>query len=282
MYLRLLVILSLLFCAVGLGALAFGLFAPAEPPRVTEAASSPVVPPPPRARILVAARAMPAGTLLKDADLLVRELAPEAVGEGVALEEARVEMQGGLLRRYLEVGEALPRAEVLRPRDRGFLAAVLRAGRRAISVGVDVVTGTAGLIWPGDQVDLILTQELAVNEAPLGRRVIGETVLADVRVIAVDQQFTQGTTGADGAVGRIARTVTLEVTSEQAERVAVATRLGRIALAVRAIEPPQEVMSSGPPIFGADVSPALAAGAVAQGARMRVIQGGQDTEVVFR
>ncbi|MBP0445290.1 Flp pilus assembly protein CpaB [Roseomonas sp. SSH11] len=283
MFLRVLVMVSLLLSAVGLGGLVLRMLAPEEPVRVAEAVPAPAAPPPPpRARVLVAARAMPPGTLLKEGDLTVQELAPEAVPPGAALEDARLEMQGGLLRRFLEAGESLPRDEVLRPRDRGFLAAVLRPGRRAISVGVDVVTGAAGLIWPGDQVDLILTQELAAGDAPLGRRVIGETVLVDVRVIAVDQQFTQGASGTDPTVPRIARTVTLEVSSDQAERVAVASRLGRIALTVRAIEPPQDVMPIGNPVFSADVSPALNAGMVSRGARMQVIQGGEKQEVLFR
>jgi pilus assembly protein CpaB len=174
------------------------------------------------------------------------------------------------------------RTDLLRPRDRGFLAAVLRAGTRAISVGVDVVTGAAGLIWPGDQVDLILTQELAVTDAPLARRVIGETVLSDVRVIAVDQQFTQGA-GTEGLPSRVARTVTLEVTGEQAERVAVASRLGRIALTVRAVEPlASEPAASGRSLFGADVSRALGQSGLSQGARMQVIQGDERVEITFR
>lgn len=278
--LRALVILSLLLSAFGLGTL--GLYAlggekPAPAAEVAPAAAEPA-----RARVLVAARGLPPGTLLKDEDLTVREMAPDAVPAGAALEAMRAELRGGLLRRYVEAGEAVPAAEVLRTRDRGFLAAVLRGGRRAISVGVDVVTGTAGLIWPGDQVDVILTQELAAGDAPLGRRVIGETVLSDLRVIAVDQQLTQGTAGAETAQGRVARTVTLEVTSEQAERVAVASRLGRIALTVRAIEPPGDAWPVSAPVFGGDVSPALAGSTVSQGTRMRVIQGEEQQEVVFR
>ena len=278
MLLRVLVIVSLLLSALGLGTLGFYAFAPAAPPPIAE-----VVPPPPpaRPRVLAAARALPAGTLLKDEDLVVREIAPDAISTDVATEVTRGELRGGLLRRYLDAGAPVPLAEALRPRARGFLAAGLRGGRRAISVGVDVVTGTAGLIWPGDQVDLILTQELAEADAPLGRRVIGETVLSDLRVIAVDQQLTQGAVG-DTAQGRVARTVTLEVTATEAERVAVAGRLGRIALTVRAIEPPGETVPAGVPVFGADVSPALAGSTVSQGTRMRVIQGDDKQEVVFR
>jgi pilus assembly protein CpaB len=286
MVLRLLLVLSLLFSAVGLGALGFQLLAPAPPPvQVAAPEAAPAPPPPVLARILVAARALPAGTLLKDEDFATREVAPDAVPDGAVAptEEARAELRGALLRRYLDAGAPLHRADMLRPRDRGFLAAVLRPGTRAISVGVDVVTGTAGLIWPGDLVDLILTQELAASDAPLARRVVGETLLAGIRVIAVDQQFTQGATAADAMPNRIARTVTLEATPDQAERVAVGSRLGRIALTVRAIEhkPAEEPQIAGS-VFGGDVSPALARSAISQGVRMRVIQGEAQQEFTFR
>lgn len=285
MLLRILIIVSLVLSAVGLGTLGLQLLSPAAPPQAEVRAPPPPPPPPAKARILVATRALPSGTLLKDEDFTVREVPPGEVPEG-ALEpsdESRAELRGALLRHYLDAGTPVRRADVLRPRDRGFLAAVLRPGTRAISVGVDVVTGTAGLIWPGDQVDLILTQELGGNDVPLARRVVGETLLTDVRVIAVDQQF-QGATAADATPNRIARTVTLEVTPEQAERVAVASRLGRIALTVRAIEKPDAAaLPASGSVFGGDVSPALSRSAISEGIRMRIIQGdGQSQEVTFR
>ena len=286
MHLRFLLFVSLLMSAIGLGVLGWQLLVPSAPQFVESGAPAPPPAPPRRAQIVVAARPLLPGTLLKDEDFATREMAPEDVPAGAISpgDESRIELRGALLRRYLEAEAPLGRDDVLRPRDRGFLAAVLRPGTRAISVGVDVVTGAAGLIWPGDQVDLILTQELARDDAPLARRVIGETVLTDIRVIAVDQQFTRGANPADATVGRIARTVTLEVTAEQAERVAVSTRLGRIALTVRAIER-LELETAGRlqlPVFGADVSPALARSGISVGARMRVIQGDERLDVVFR
>jgi pilus assembly protein CpaB len=284
MYLRILVIASLVLSAMGLCVLGWQLLLP---PEHIVAAETPPPAPPVRTRIVVAARALPAGSLLKDEDFATRELPPHEVPDGAIApgDESRQELRGALLRRYLDAGAALHRADVLRPRDRGFLAAVLRPGTRAIAVGVDVVTGAAGLIWPGDQVDLILTQELGVADAPLARRVIGETVLTDVRVIAVDQQLTRGANPVDAAADRVARTVTLEVTADQAERVAVATRLGRIALTVRAIERLEaevDLAGNGVAVFGADVSPALGRSAISQGARMRVIQGDEKQDVTFR
>ncbi len=283
MLLRLLLVLSLMFSAVGLGAIGFQFLRPAPAPRL--AAMPPPPPPPLTARILVANRPLLAGTLLKDEDFRISELPAAQVPQGALApsDDIRAELRGALLRRYVEVGEAIGRADMLRPRDRGFLAAVLRPAMRAISVGVDVVTGTAGLIWPGDQVDLILTQELQPADAPLARRVVGETLLTNVRVIAVDQQFTQGATAADATPNRIARTVTLEVTPEQAERVAVGSRLGRIALTVRAIGQEEAGTAALPGfVVGGDVSSALARSATSEGIRMRVIQGDGRQEVTFR
>lgn len=282
MLLRILIILSLLLSAAGLGIIGLQVLAPSAP-APQAAAPQPAA----RVKVLVAARALPSGSLLKEEDLAVREFPADRVPEGALgpSDDIRAELRGALLRRFLDPGTPVLRADVLRPRDRGFLAAVLRPGTRAISVGVDMVSGTAGLIWPGDQVDLILTQEFG-GEAPLARRVVGETFLSDVRVIAVDQQISQGATPGDIGTGRVARTVTLEVTPEQAERVAVASRLGRIALTVRSIEGDAAAASAAPQatasLFGGDVSPALARSAISPGARMRIIEGGEQQEVTFR
>ena len=154
---------------------------------------------------------------------------------------------GAMVRRSLPPSYPMLVEDVLRPGDRGFLAAVLGPDMRAVSVGVDAVSGTAGLIWPGDRVDVVLTQQASDDNLPAYRRVAGETVLPDIRVIAIDQALVQGAMGDGPEVNKQVRTVTLEVTSKQAERVAVATRLGRLALVVRSAtgaEPPAEAGSA--------------------------------------
>jgi pilus assembly protein CpaB len=272
---RLLLVLVLLVFAGGLGLVAWRAL---EPPRAQAVAA------PRTERLLVAARPLAPGTLLKDADISTEEVPLANAGPAMLREtpEDRAEMRGALLRRYVEAGARLQREDMLRPRDRGFLAAVLRPGSRATSIGVDAVTGAAGLIWPGDQVDLILTQQLDAGQAAAAQRVVAETVLTDVRVIAVDQQIAQGAGSGEGAARNIARTVTLEVTGQQAERVAVAGRLGRLSLTVRAMEAAPDgpgLVSSG--ISGADVSSALSR-ANSAGNRMRVIQGNETQEMSFR
>ena len=188
-------------------------------------------------RVLVAAKALKAGSLLKTEDLVVREIDEDKMAEGYFADEpgARRGVMGSMVRRPFSPGDVLTNAEILRPGDHGFLSAVLRPGFRAVTVAVDAISGTAGLIWPGDHVDLILTQQLddQVANTP-GRRIAAETVQRDVRVIAIDQQLVTGSTGSGDSMQ--ARTITLEVSSTNAEQVQVATRLGRLSLAVRSAE----------------------------------------------
>jgi pilus assembly protein CpaB len=288
MFLRLLVVLSLILSATGLGILALQLMQPPStgPQQVARVEAPPVVAPVPRVRMIVAARPLSIGTLLKDEDFRETEVLADAVPEGAFTggTASLAELRGALLRRFIDPNQPVITTDVLRPRDRGFLAAVLRPGTRAISIGVDVVTGASGLIWPGDEVDLILTQNLQQQgaESP-GRRVVGETILSAVRVIAVDQQISHS--GTDATAGRVvARTVTLEVLPEQAERLAVAQQLGRISLVVRSIEGVPEATGPRPSlVFGSDVSSALTGPqAPSPSTRMRIIQGGSQQEVTFR
>jgi pilus assembly protein CpaB len=173
--------------------------------------------------------------------------------------DGRRTLSGAMVRRSLSAGEPVRSSDVMRPGDHGFLAAVLQPGMRAVTVAVDATTGAAGLIWPGDRVDLILTQTIQAAAMPLGHRVAAETVLSDARVIAIDQQLVQG---ADpNQTDTQARTVTLEVTQEQAVSVSVATRLGRLSLSVRSADVPagSKVAAARDTTWAVDVSPALGA-----------------------
>ncbi len=216
------------------------------------AATSPVT----KIKVLVATRPLRPGSLLKSDDVGAREVDEDKLPAGYIADEtnARRGLVGGMIRRTLTLGDVISSAEVLRPGDHGFLAAVLRPGFRAVTVAVDAVSGTAGLIWPGDRVDVILTQSM--DELGAGRKFAAETVLRDVRVIATDQQLVQGATGVLDTVP--ARTITLEVSGQTAEMVQVATRLGKLSLAVRSAEYGPSVDKDGTTWAG-DVSGALAA-----------------------
>ena len=295
MPLRMLIAAVLLVAALGLGGVAYKALDPTDP-GATAAPAGPV-------RVLVAAQPLQAGTLLKDTDLRERELPPTELPEGafVVSDDSKAEIRGAMLRRYLDAGGVVMRPDVLRPRDRGFLAAVLTPGSRAVSIGVDAKTGAAGLISPGDLVDVILTQEFQRGDTSAGRRIVAETVLTGIRVIAVDQQIAQGAPASTPApaagASRVASTVTLQVTPEQSERVAVAERLGRLVLTVRSIDTEDmlargaaapdraaamEPARAGAVLFGSDVSAALSRDETTAVPRMRVIQGETVSDVIFR
>jgi pilus assembly protein CpaB len=246
--------------------------APADPATITAAA---------KVTVLVAAHPVRAGNLLKPEDLTGKDVTRGEAGGDASLDTADIRhgLAGAMVRRSLVAGDVVRNKDVMRPGDHGFLAAVLSPGMRAVSVGVDSITGSAGLIWPGDRIDLILTQAIGDAAVPAGHRIAAETVLSDVRVIAIDQQIMQGV-APDGTEGK-GRTVTMEVTSAQAERVSVATRIGRLSLAVRSADHALPTLPSGPPetTWASDVSPALRAD-VAQGTHrvLRVYQGLTDSK----
>jgi pilus assembly protein CpaB len=236
---------------MGAGVLVFAFLAwvSLHPP----AAPAPVVP---KVVVLAAANVLRAGTLLKPEDVEAREMVESDAPAGARRDtpQARSELFGAMVRQTLLQHQVVLPADVMRPGDHGFLAAVLTPGKRATSVGVDAVSGTAGLIWPGDHVDLILTQDIGEQGGDGGKKIAAETVLKDVRVIAIDQQLVQG--GQGGAGGEGGRTVTLEVSPEDVERVAVATRLGHLSLAVRPVDaaPGSDSGAAHPVTYAKDVS----------------------------
>jgi pilus assembly protein CpaB len=250
---RIAMLLLIAFGLAGFGVTVW-LLLPNEPapPVVAAAPSSKVA-------VLVVTQQLRPGLLLKPEDLTVKEIAEEKLSIGYVPDQpdAKRALIGGMVLRNLAPGDVLRLPfDVLRPADHGFLAAVLTAGTRAVTVAVDIVSGTAGLIWPGDRVDLILTQVLdEATQAP-SHRVVAETVLRDVRVIAIDQQLAQGITGNVGDAP-LARTVTLEVSAEHAEHVQVATRLGKLSLIIRSANSGPAVDTRSIGTYAGDVSHAL-------------------------
>lgn len=215
-------------------------------------------------QILVANGLLQAGSLLQPGDLASGIATVNAMPTGATLDSPanRSALIGSMIRTPISQGAPILASAIIHPGDHGFLAAVLSPGMRAVTVGVDAVSGAAGLIWPGDHVDVLLTQTLDDPTVPLGQRIAAELVLVNVRVIATGQQLVQGSvTSANPAKPPPeATTVTLEVTSDQAERCEVATHLGPLSLVVHSAEAAvsQQPASTLPePVWADQVSPAL-------------------------
>lgn len=134
---------------------------------------------------------------------------------------------GSVARRTIFAGEPIMQGAVVKPGEGGFLSAVLAPGARAVSLPVDATTGNAGFIFPGDQVDLILTHAI---KSMSGESFASETFVENVRVLAVDQMLDNPENKA-----LLAKTVTLEVSPRQAEAVNVALEMGKISLALRSL-----------------------------------------------
>ena len=197
-------------------------------------------PPPPAVEVpvLVTAADLPAGLLLREADLSWRSYPEDQVPRGALRQGTpQADLGGALVRKRLAEGAVLVAADIIRSDAPGFLAAVLKPGMRAVSVPIDDVSGNAGLIQPGDAVDLILTQRLdrGFENGGGGRRndsVVSETVVENARVIAVGTSFQASDANTNTRSGR-ARTVTLEVDPRAAEAVTVSAELGSLSLALR-------------------------------------------------
>lgn len=224
--------------------------------------------------VLVAATGLPAGTLLRAKDVAWRQIGsgaqagqiqrpPTAPGNSnLDLDlQPRGEVYGAALRSSVTAGDPISRAALVKPGDRDFLQVVLSPHARAISIPVATGGASTGILYPGDRVDVILTQTFK-NDPPLARRSVGETVVEDLRVLAIDSLEARP----NGTANGFGRTVTLEVTPEEAERVNVATELGKLALTLRSVSatnrPPSAVTglfktAGVKPIWAGDVSPAL-------------------------
>ena len=227
-----------------------------EPEPVVEAQPPPPppAPPPSTPRVLAAARALPVGTLLGEEDLRAVELQAEAVrdGEHIVIDEGADETGAGMLRGYavreaLAAGEPLTRSALAGPGQRGFLAAVLRPGTRAMTINVGQAEGYAGLIDPGDRVDVILTAALPGADTGLTvtdgeGKVLSRTIVEDVRLIAVDRRIDDGGGGEDERTEVV--TATLEVSPEQDDELALGAHEGTLSLAVRSLADPAAPLAS--------------------------------------
>jgi pilus assembly protein CpaB len=197
-------------------------------------------------------------------------VSPDSVPSGAIIDtpEVRIGLRGSLVRTFLDTGSLVTSQNVLRPRDRGFLASVLAPGTRAISIKVDTESGVSGLIWPGDYVDIVLTHSATPTAMPPANKPssasapapqppsppgVSETVLRNVRIIAIDQEIMQGVPANNGTAGKETHTVSLQVAPGQVETITVAQHLGKLSLAARAVEQPETVGAG--PMFSGDVSP---------------------------
>ena len=200
-----------------------------------QAQAGPAVPAGPE--VLVATRTLPVGTII-DAESFRYQPWPQGLVQpayyprGEQGEDPQ-SLIGTVVRNEITAGQPVTTGAIVRPGERGFLAAALGPGMRAVTVGVSATSGVAGVVFPGDRVDLVLTQEVqGGGDGPPLRA--SETIIRNLRVLAVDQRLNarddQG-----NQVAQNTATVTFEATPKIAEKIAVAQTIGQLSLSLRSL-----------------------------------------------
>jgi pilus assembly protein CpaB len=189
-------------------------------------------------KVLVARKPLPVGTII-DAESLTFQAWPKELVQNAYYTEGAPDadiskLLGTVVRNEVTAGQPLTRGSIVAPGDRGFLAAALGPGMRAVTVPTDEQTGgVGGFIFPGDRVDLMLTQDVTGGgEGPPLK--VSETIIRNLRVLAIDQRVDSKTEDGKTQILK-AETVTLEATPRIAEKIAVARTMGTLTLSLRSI-----------------------------------------------
>lgn len=188
--------------------------------------------------ILVATRQLPVGTIIGPDSFRFQPWPNELIEKAYFMKDkTNVQTLVGTVVRFpITAGEPLTQGALVHPDDRGFLAAALGPGMRAVTVKVSQEQGVAGFVFPGDRVDVLLAQTIDVENGgaayPDEQLFTAETIVRNVRVLATDQRYdAKDETGKTPV--RTFGSVTLEATPEIAERIAVAQSMGKLSLALR-------------------------------------------------
>lgn len=198
-------------------------------------ASEPVVEREPTVDVLVATQSLPIGARLNGEAIGWSAWPEKNVVEGFITEQsrpdAREKLAGAVVRMPIFNGEPI-RQEKIADSNSKIMSSLLPAGKRAVSTEISVATGAGGFILPNDRVDVIMVREGDDDTK------ITETILSNVRVLAIDQQIQESEDGKKTVVGT---TATLELTPDQSKVITVAQQMAeRLQLALRSVADAQE------------------------------------------
>ncbi len=186
-------------------------------------------------KVLVAQRALPVGTIIT-ADAIGYQPWPRDLVQDAYFIQDKTDMGkllGTVVKNPITAGQPVTTGSLVAPGDRGFLAAALGPGMRAVTLPVSSRTGVAGFVFPGDHVDLLLTQTVKGDGESQALRAT-ETILKNLRVLATDQSTVQETVEGKTQVKGFSL-VTVETTPKIAEELAVAESIGTLSLSLRSI-----------------------------------------------
>ncbi|MEM1132794.1 MAG: Flp pilus assembly protein CpaB [Pseudomonadota bacterium] len=227
---KLVLLIGALIVALGTAFLARSMFAGASAPQ-TVAAEAPAITGP---KVLVANRALPVGTIITPDAFSFQPWPEELVEKAYFMEENTdgASLLGTVVRNEITAGQPVTQGSLVKPGDRGFLAAALGPGMRAVTVPVSERTSVGGFVFPGDRIDLVLTQAVKGKDGPDLKA--SETIIRNLRVLATGQRVSSLDEEGNQVVIKF-NTVTVEVTPKLAEKIAVAQTIGVISLSLRSI-----------------------------------------------
>ena len=199
----------------------------------------------PRTEVLVAAKDLSIGTELTPGDLKWQAWPGSAFSGAIVRkkEESADEALTGKLIAKVSSGQPVLSSYIFKEGKGNIVAATLGKGMRAVAIPVKADTMAGGFVTPGDYVDVIMSYEVETDSrdnpsvSSLVSKDASETILRNIKVLAVDQESVR-----EDEAAKIARTVTLEVSASDAEKLALATNMGDLTLALRGIgdvDPPQ-------------------------------------------
>ena len=214
--------------AVGTALLAPVLLGGKTPQPIVRAAKAPDI------HVLVAAADISTGAFVRARHLKWQVWPKAGLVDGYAIKGKRAlkDFIGAVARAPIAAGEAITDTRLVQSGERGFLAAVLEPGFRAITVPVDATTGISGFVSPGDRVDVIPTVKFRSREEEEASQIryLSETLLRSIRVLAIDQKVET-----NGDKIKPLKTVTLEVTPKMVEKVALGLKMGSISLSLQSL-----------------------------------------------
>jgi pilus assembly protein CpaB len=226
---RVVMITVALGCAIGAGLLAKGVLGKKQEDTAVDANAVKTV------DVLVAAKDVLMGGKFSEGTLVWRAWPKDNLLPSMITKDSKPDALHELLtaraRLAMYEGETVIDKKIVRPGQGSFMGALLPKGMRAISVAISARSSAGGFILPDDRVDVILTKKIPVNNVIT---VKSETVISNVRILAVNQIYNQATEGEAVTVEK-GETATLELTQQQSEVIAMVESSGELSLALRSI-----------------------------------------------
>jgi len=190
------------------------------------AAQATIAPPEQTGTIVVAAAPLGFGTALTRDNVNEMPWAPGKMPEGAYATKDELFKDGRrVVLAPMQRNELVLKTKITGPGQRASLSSLLEEGKRAVTVRVDDVRGVAGFVLPGDRVDVVLIQSVTANGTTEN---VSDVLLQHVKVLAIDQLANERQ-----ETPTVAKAVTLEVDTDQAQKVLLATNVGKLSLILR-------------------------------------------------